>query len=121
MSRSVLDILKRWAIAFNIELAMSDSPAEAQARAAVAFTEAASAVGLDLPNVAPVSSTTDPSSGGFSHRALAQPQRKKMTFKFEPADGGGTHVRIDGAVARAEQPLVTDPGHWTDALDGSAA
>jgi hypothetical protein len=43
-----------------------------------------------------------------------------MTFKFEPPDGG-THVRIDGAVARAEQPLVTDPGHWTDALDGSAA
>jgi hypothetical protein len=53
MSRSVLEILKRWASAFNIELAMSDSPAEAQARAAVAFTEAASAVGLRLTERGP--------------------------------------------------------------------
>ena len=45
---------------------------------------------------------------------------EKMTVKFEPADGGGTHVRLDGAVARAKQPLAADPGHWTDALDGSA-
>jgi hypothetical protein len=95
MSRSLLDILQRWASAFNVELAMSDSPAEAQAHAAVASPRPPRPSDSDSPNVAPVSSTTDPSSSGFSHRALAQRQRKKITFKFEPADGSGTHVRID--------------------------
>jgi hypothetical protein len=43
-----------------------------------------------------------------------------MTVKFEPANRGGTHVRIDGAVARAKQPLATDREYWTDALGSSA-
>ena len=38
---------------------------------------------------------------------------EKMTVKFEPADGGGTHVRIKGAVGRAKQPLAADPGRST--------
>jgi hypothetical protein len=41
------------ASAFNIELAMSESPAEAQARAADHFTEPASAVGLRLTERGP--------------------------------------------------------------------
>jgi hypothetical protein len=45
---------------------------------------------------------------------------EKMTVKFEPVAGGATHVTITGAVARAKHLLATDPGHWTDALDGSA-
>ena len=45
---------------------------------------------------------------------------EKMTVKFESADSGGTHVTIRGAVARSKQALAADPGHWTDALDGSA-
>jgi hypothetical protein len=45
---------------------------------------------------------------------------EKMTVKFEPADGGGTHVTIRGGVARSRQPLAADPGHWTGALNRSA-
>ena len=64
------------ASAFNIELSMSESPAEAQARAADALTEPASAIGLRL---------TERGAGELkyrplvqwpvSHRALAQPQQ----------------------------------------------
>jgi hypothetical protein len=109
------------ASAFNIELAMSESPAEAQARAADAFTEPASAVGLRLIERGP---------GELKYRPLMQwpflivlwrsLNGEKMTVKFESADSGGTHVTIRGAVARAKQPLAADPGHWTDVLDGSA-
>ena len=109
------------ASAFNSELSMSESPAEAQARAADAFTEPASAVGLRL---------TERGPGELKYRPLVQwpflivlwrnLNGEKMTVKFEPADGGGTRVRIDGAVGRAKQPLAADPGHWTVALDGSA-
>lgn len=109
------------ASAFNIELAMSESPAEAQARAADALTEPASAVGLRL---------TERGPGELKYRPLVQwpflivlwrnLNGEKMTVKFEPADGGRTRVTINGAVARAKQPLATDPGHWTGALNGSA-
>jgi hypothetical protein len=109
------------ASAFNIELSMSESPAEAQARAADAFTEPACAVGLRL---------TERGPGELKYRPLVQwpflivlwrnLNGEKMTVKFESADSGGTHVTIRGAVARGKQPLAGDPGHWTDALDGSA-
>ncbi len=108
------------ASAFNIELSMTESPAEAQARAADALTEPASAVGLRL---------TERGAGALKYRPLVQwpflivlwrnLNGEKMAVKFEPTDGGGTHVTISGAVARAKQPLAADPGHWTDALDGS--
>jgi hypothetical protein len=107
--------------AFNVELLMSESPAEAQARAAGALTEPASAIGLRL---------TERGAGELKYRPLVQwpflivlwrnLNGQKMAVKFEPTDSGGTHVTINGAVARANQPLATDPGHWTDALDGSA-
>lgn len=109
------------ATAFNIELSMSESPGEAQARAAAALTEPASAIGLRL---------TERGAGELKYRPLVQwpylivlwhnLNGEKMTVKFERADGGGTRVRIAGAVARAKHLLATDPGHWTDALDGSA-
>jgi hypothetical protein len=109
------------ASAFNIELAMSESPAEAQARAADAFTEPASAVGLRL---------TERGAGALKYRPLVQwpflivlwrnLNGEKMTVKFEPGVGGGTRVTINGAVARGKQPLATDPAHWRGALDGSA-
>jgi len=109
------------ASAFNIELSMSESPAEAQASAADALTEPASAIELHL---------TERGPGELKYRPLVQwpflivlwrnLNREKMAVKFEPADGGGTHVTIDGAVARAKQPLAADPGQWTDSLDGSA-
>jgi hypothetical protein len=107
---------------FNIELAMNEPPAEAQAQAADAFTEAAAAIGLCL---------TERGPSELRYRPLVQwpfllvlwrnLNGEKMTIKFEPADGGGTHVRIDGGVARAKQALAADPEHWTYALDGSAA
>ena len=109
------------ASAFNIELSMSESPGDAQARAAGAFTEPASAIGLRL---------TERSAGELKYRPLVQwpvlimlwrnLSGEKMTVKFEPAEGGGTRVTINGAVARAKHPLATDPGHWIDAIDGSA-
>lgn len=109
------------ASAFNIELSMSETPAEAQARAADAFTEPASAVGLRLTERGPAE---------LKYRPLVQwpflivlwrnLNGEKMSVKFEPADGGGTRVEITGAVPRGKRPLAADPGHWTDALDGSA-
>jgi hypothetical protein len=106
---------------FNIELSMSKSPAEAQARAADAFTEPAEAVGLRL---------TERSAGELKYRPLVQwpflivlwrnLSGEKMTVRFEPADAGGTRVTIDGAVARGKHPLAIDPEHWTAALGGSA-
>ena len=108
--------------AFNIELSMSESPADAQARAADALTEPASAVGLRL---------IERGAGELKYRPLVQwpflivlwrnVNGERMPVKFEPADGDGTRVTISGAVARAKQPLAADPGPWTDALDGSAA
>jgi len=50
----------------------------------------------------------------------SRPLSLGQEWKFEPADGGGTRVTIDGAVARAKRPLAADHGHWTGALDGSA-
>ena len=107
--------------AFNVELSMSESPAEAQARSADALTEPASAIGLHL---------TERGAGALKYRHLVQwpflivlwrnLSGETTAAKCEPADGGGTHVTISGGVARAKQPLATDPGHWTDALDGSA-
>jgi hypothetical protein len=109
------------ASAFNIELSMSESPAEAQARAADALTEPASAIGLRL---------TERGAGELKYRPLVRwpflivlwrnLNGEKMTVKLEQADGGGTHVTISGAVARSKQPLAADPEHWTYALDGSA-
>jgi hypothetical protein len=100
---------------------MSESPAQAQARAADAFTESASAIGLRL---------TERGPGELKYRPLVQwpflivlwrnLNGEKMTVKFEPADSGGTRVTISGAVARAKQSLAADPRHWTNALDGSA-
>ena len=110
------------ASAFNIELSMSERPAGAQARAADAFTEPAHAVGLRL---------TDRSAGELKYRPLVQwpflivlwrnLNGEKMTVKFDPSDGDGTRVTIDGTMARAKHVLAADPGHWTGALDGSAA
>ena len=51
------------ASAFNIELSMSESPAEAQARAADALTEPASAIGLRL---------TERGAGELKYRPLVQ-------------------------------------------------
>jgi len=70
--------------------------------------------------VAPVRSNTDPSFSPFLVVLWRNLNGEKMAVKFEPTDGGGTHVTISGAVARAKQPLAANPGHWTDALDGSA-
>lgn len=106
---------------FNIELSMIEPPAEAQARAADAFNEPASAVGLRL---------TERGAGELRYRPLVQwpflivlwhnLNGEKMTIKFEPIHSGGTQVTINGAVARVKHPLAADPGHWTNALDGSA-
>ena len=107
---------------FTIELPMRESPAEAQARAADAFSEPALAIGLRL---------TKRDAGELEYRPRVQfpffimlwhnLSGEKLRVRFQPADGGGTRVTIAGAVARSKHPLATDPEHWMDALDGSAA
>ena len=106
---------------FNVELSLSDSPAEAQARAADALTEPASAVGLRLTHRSPSELKYRPVvRWPFLVVLWRNLNGEKMTVKFEPADSGGTHVTINGAVARAAQPLASDPDHWMHALAGSA-
>jgi hypothetical protein len=107
--------------AFNVELSMTESPAEAQARAADAFTEPASAIGLRLTERGPAHLKYRPRvQWPFLVMLWHNLAGENMTVKFEPTKGGGTRVTINGAVARRTHPLATDPGHWTDALDGSA-
>lgn len=106
---------------FNIELSMRESPSEAPTRAADAFAEPASAIGLRL---------TERGPGELKYRPIVQwpflvvlwrnLNGERMSVKFEDVHGGGTRVTINGAVARSKHPLATDPQHWTDALDGSA-
>jgi hypothetical protein len=103
------------------EIFASVGPNGAQARSADAFTEPTSTFGLRL---------TQRRLRELKYRPVVRwpflvvlrrnLNGERMTVKFEPADGGGTRVTINGAVARAKQPLATDPGHRTDALDGSA-
>jgi len=106
--------------AFDVELSMSESPAEAQARAADAFTEPAAAIGLRLTERGPGELRYRPRvQWPFLVMLWHQLSGEKMTVRFEPADAGGTRVTIRGAVPRGRYPLATDPGHWTDALNGS--
>jgi hypothetical protein len=105
------------ATAFNVELSMREAPAEAQARAATALAEPARAIGLRL---------TKRGSGELGYRPRVQfpfllmlwhnLNGERMTAKFEPADGGGTRVTIDGAVARGNRALAADPEHWSEVL-----
>lgn len=102
---------------FNVELSMREPPAEAQARAASALTEPARAVGLRL---------TKRRAGELGYRPRVQfpflrmlwrnLKGERMTVSFEPGQGNGTRVRIDGAVARANHALAADPEHWSEAL-----
>jgi hypothetical protein len=105
------------ASAFNIELSMSESPAEAQARAIDALAEPASAIGLRLSERGPGELKYRPRVGWpFLVVLWRNLNGEKMGVKFEPADAGGTRVTISGAVARGKQPLAADPEHWTGAL-----
>jgi hypothetical protein len=105
------------ATAFNVQLSMREAPAEAHARAATALVEPARAIGLRL---------TKRGSGELGYRPRVQfpfllmlwhnLNGEHMTVKFEPADGSGTRVTIDGAVARGNHPLAADPEHWSEVL-----
>jgi hypothetical protein len=107
---------------FNVELSLAEQPAEAQARAADALAGPARAVGLRL---------TKRGAGELHYRPRVQfpflimlwhnLTGERMTVKFEPADGGGTRVTLNGAVARAKQPLAADPEHWTESLGSPTA
>jgi hypothetical protein len=112
---------RRWQALSRSSSQCANLPADAQARAADAFTAPASAVGLRL---------TERGPGELKYQPLVEwpllvvlwrnLTGEKMAVRFEPADDVGTRVRIDGAVGRAKQPLAADPEHWTIALDGSA-
>jgi hypothetical protein len=102
---------------FNVEFSVSESPADAQARAVDALTQPARAVGLRL---------TKRSAGQLDYRPRVQfpfllmlwhnINGEKMTVRFEPGEAGGTRVRINGAVARGSHPLASDVEHWSEAF-----
>jgi hypothetical protein len=102
---------------FNIEFAIPNDPAEAQARAADAFTEPAKAIGLRL---------TKRGAGELQYRPQVQwpfllvlwrnLTGEKMSVSLQPAEVGATRVTISGAVARSKHSLAADPEHWTGAL-----
>lgn len=106
---------------FSVEVSVREAPSEAQAHAAEAFNEPARAIGLRL---------TQRQAGGLQYRPRVQfpflimlwhtVNGERMNVRFEPRDGGGTRLRISGAVARDKQPLAADPEHWTEALGSSA-
>jgi hypothetical protein len=105
---------------FNVELSISGTPADAEARAADALSEPARALGLRLTRRGP---------GELQYRPRVQfpflimlwhnLNKERMTVKFEPGPTGGTRVAISGAVARARHPLAVDPEHWAESLGGS--
>ena len=105
---------------FTVELTMPEPPGEAQARAANDLTEPARAIGLRL---------TGRAAGELQYKPRMQfpfmivlwhtLNGEKMTVKFDPGEGGGTRVTINGAVARGSYPLASEPEHWTEALGGS--
>lgn len=102
---------------FNVEVAMREAPAEAQARAASALDEPARLVGLRL---------TKRGAGELQYRPRVQfpfllmlwhnLNGEKMTARFEPGESGGTRVTLNGAVARNKHHLAIDPEHWTESL-----
>ena len=109
------------ASAFKVELSMPEPPPEAQARAAIALDDPAGAVGLRL---------TKRGAGELGYRTSVKwpflvrlwhnINGEQMTVKFEVADGSGTRVTIDGAVARGNHALAADPEHWSEALGASS-
>jgi hypothetical protein len=105
---------------FNVEVSMREAPAEAQARAADALTDAARAVGLRLAKRG---------AGELGYRPRVQfpfmimlwhnLNRERMTVTFSEAANGGTLASISGAVAGGNHALASDPEHWSEALGGS--
>ena len=102
---------------FNVEFALAEPPADAQARAVETLVEPARAVGLRL---------TKRGQGELQYRPKAQfpfvimlwhnLNGEKMTVRLEPGEAGGTRVAITGAVGRGKHPLAIDPEHWTESL-----
>ena len=110
------------ASSFTVTLSMPEPPSEAQARAANELQAPARAVGLRL---------TGRAAGELQYKPRVQfpfllmlwhtINGEKMTVRFDPGDGGGTRVTINGAVDRGKHPLASDPEHWTESLGGSMA
>jgi hypothetical protein len=105
---------------FNVEVAMREEPAQAQALAQDRLRDAARRVGLRL---------TGQTAGELRYRPRVQfpfllmlwhtLNGERMTVKFTSAPDGGTRVQIDGAVAGASHGLASDPEHWSEALGGT--
>ena len=106
---------------FSVELSLSEPPSEAVAHAANALTEPARIVGLRLTKRSAAELQYRPRvTFPFAIMLWHTLNGEKMSVRFEPGDGGGTRVTINGDVARAKHPLAADPEHWTDALGGTA-
>jgi hypothetical protein len=102
---------------FSVELSVSEPPPEAQSRGATALADAARAVGLRLARRGAGELIYKPRvQFPFALMLWHNLNRERMTVKFEPGPGGGTHVTISGAVARGHHPLAADAEHWSEAL-----
>ena len=105
---------------FDVDVAVREEPAQAQASAATALREAARAVGLRL---------TGQAAGELRYRPRVQfpfllmlwhnLNGERMTARFAQGPEGGTRVHISGAVASGSHDLASDPEHWSEALGGS--
>jgi hypothetical protein len=105
---------------FDVQLSMPEPPSEAQARAASALVEPARAVGLRLTKRGPGELGYAPrKQWPFVMMLWHKLNGVRMTATFEPGEGGGTRVSIDGAVTRANHPLAADAEHWSEALGAS--
>ncbi len=106
---------------FSVELSMSETPSEAQARAATALEKPARAVGLRLKGREEGKLDYRPPVGfPFLVNLWRHLDREQMTVKFAPASTGGSHVTISGAVASGRHALAANPEHWSEALGASA-
>jgi hypothetical protein len=102
---------------FEVELTVPEERAQAQARAASDLSDAARAVGLRL---------TKREGGELRYRPRVQfpflimlwhtLNGEQMRVTFEDAPGGGTRVRLSGAVAGSNHALASDADHWAEAL-----
>jgi hypothetical protein len=105
---------------FTVELSMREPPAEAQARAAGALADPARRVGLRLAKRGPTELSYRPRvQFPFLLMLWSYISGERMTVKLEPGEGGGSQVRISGAVARNKHGLAADPEHWSEALGAS--
>ena len=104
---------------FSVEVSMREAPAEAQSRAASAFSQPARALGLRLRSRGAGELSYGPRvQFPFLIMLFHYLNGERMKVRFDADASGGSRVTISGAVAKSKQPLAADADYWTEALGG---